>query len=88
MAIWRRAQSSFSNALKDLQESISLCIGKDHQKLLTSPANQLVALTETLPENLGCVSNNLVTDVMTKGIVDLLEVVDVSEGDRQWQIGA
>ena len=53
------------------------------QELLAAPATGVVVDAEGAPKSLADTSQDLVSDVVSVGVVDLLEVVEVEEDDRE-----
>ena len=54
----------------------------DDQKFLATPATQHVDIADMRPDKTRHCHQDRVADLMTMGIVDLLEVIDVKNDDR------
>ena len=72
---------------EDRREVLRIGERKDRDELVTSPATDHIELTELLVKGVRVRTQHLITGVMTVGIVDGLEVVQVREDDRDQVVG-
>ena len=58
-------------------------VGKEHRELVTAESGDSGSLGSRVLEPVRHLADQLVTDLMAEGVVDLLEVVEVDHHDRQ-----
>ncbi len=80
-----RAQSEafLNHPTKRQARLLNIGVRHDHHELFAAPAHQTVSTAQVGQKMSGAITQHLITGIVTEGIVDRLEVIEIDESHSQ-----
>ncbi|MGC4108811.1 MAG: hypothetical protein QM753_21040 [Thermomicrobiales bacterium] len=73
----------FANTLSHFKPACQRCLGHEDDEFLATPARDEIGLSRGMDENVRSCLQQVIPDGMPSLVVDLLEIVEVEDGDEK-----
>ncbi len=78
------ALNFLSQTVRQVHRATALGLRADHDELFATPATNDVGLAGVFTQNRGDGNEYLIAGLMTVGVIDGLEMVDIQHDDAEW----